>query len=771
MTKPKEDFSIKETSANISATKFTIGPATAYDLVEHMNYLFVNILQARNLIGLGGPNTCDPYIEVKLGNYKATTRFLQKKSNPEWYQVFAFKKEHIQTAEVEVIVKDRANITNEIIGKVSFLVSDAPLRVPPDSCLAPQWYRLEDKNKKKVTAEVMMSFWMGTQVDEAFSGAWQSDSTIINNDGVALTRSQQYYSPRLWYLRVNVIQAQDLVLRDKNMKDPEIFVKATLGSVVVRSKVSPKKNVNPTWNEDIMFVAAEPFDDSLVLSVENKLHPKKEESVSLGRYVMALSNVQKRMNNAPASSKWYNLDMPEELKIEQKQVKFASKLNMRISLDGGYHVLDECTQYSSDLRPTAKPLWRPVIGVLHLGILKATGLPEMKPMEKRTDAYCVAKYGSRWVQTRTIINSLAPQWNEQYTWDVYDPCTVISIGVFDNGHIQGVDTVRGPWHQRIGKVRIRLSTLEMNRVYVLSYPLVILQPSGLKKMGEVQLAVRFSCSSLINTINIYSQPLLPKMHYLSPLSVYQLDTLRQQAVYLISLNLSNSQPPLRKEVIGYILDVGSQTWSIRKSKANYDRVTTLLTGFLAMINWFKKIRNWTNPATTIFIYILFLLVVFFPQVILPAMFLFFFLTGLWRYRKRPRLPPHVDANLSHAYTTNEDELDEEFDPIPSRKTGEVLKWRYDRLRIIAARMQTVLGDLATQGERLQSLLSWRDPRATAIFVCFSLIVCLVTYKIPFHYMIVLTGTHVLMHPRLRVDFPSVPKNFLRRMSAKTDTMF
>ena len=71
MTKPKEDFSIKETLGNISATKFTIG-----DLVEYINYLFVNILQARNLIGLVGHNTCDPYVEVKLGNYKATTRFL-----------------------------------------------------------------------------------------------------------------------------------------------------------------------------------------------------------------------------------------------------------------------------------------------------------------------------------------------------------------------------------------------------------------------------------------------------------------------------------------------------------------------------------------------------------------------------------------------------------------------------------------------------------------------------------------------------------------------
>ena len=102
---------------------------------------------------------------------------------------------------MEVIVKDRVNITNEIIGKVSFLVNDAPLRVPPDSCLAPQRYKLEDKNKK-VTIEVMMSFWMGTPVDEAFSGAWQSDSTIISNDGVTLTRSQQYYSPRLGILEL-----------------------------------------------------------------------------------------------------------------------------------------------------------------------------------------------------------------------------------------------------------------------------------------------------------------------------------------------------------------------------------------------------------------------------------------------------------------------------------------------------------------------------------------------------------------------------------------
>jgi hypothetical protein len=48
----------------------------------------------------------------------------------------------------------------------------------------------------------------------------------------------------------------------------------------------------------------------------------------------------------------------------------------------------------------------------------------------------VAKYGSRWERTRTIVDSFTPQWNEQYSWDVHDLCTVLIIGVFDNGHVR-----------------------------------------------------------------------------------------------------------------------------------------------------------------------------------------------------------------------------------------------------------------------------------------------------------------------------------------------
>lgn len=97
-----------------------------------------------------------------------------------------------------------------------------------------------------------------------------------------------------------------------------------------------------------------------------------------------------------------------------------------------------------------------------------------------TDAYCVAKYGQKWIRTRTVVDSLSPKWNEQYTWEVFDPCTVITVGVFDNYRVEK-HTANGGRDSRIGKVRIRLSTLESDRVYTHSYPLLILHPSGSRK--------------------------------------------------------------------------------------------------------------------------------------------------------------------------------------------------------------------------------------------------------------------------------------------------
>ncbi|KAK6259877.1 hypothetical protein SCA6_014351 [Theobroma cacao] len=138
--------------------------------------------------------------------------------------------------------------------------------------------------------------------------------------------------------------------------------------------------------------------------------------------------------------------------------------------------------YSSDVKPTTKQLWKPHIGVLEMGILGATRLMPMKIKKGKggtTDAYCVSNI-------------------------------ITTVGARDS---------------RIGKVRIRLSTLESDRVYTHSYLFIMLHTSGVKKMDELHLAVRFLCANMGNMLHMYTLSLLPKMHYVHYLSVNQLESL------------------------------------------------------------------------------------------------------------------------------------------------------------------------------------------------------------------------------------------------------
>ncbi|MBA0813499.1 hypothetical protein Gohar_027344, partial [Gossypium harknessii] len=62
-------------------------------------------------------------------------------------------------------------------------------------------------------------------------------------------------------------------------------------------------------------------------------------------------------------------------------------------------------------------------------------------MVVKRDAYYVAKYGTKWVKTRMFVDSFDPKWNEQYSWDVYDPYTVLTMGVFYYCLLYGGDAV------------------------------------------------------------------------------------------------------------------------------------------------------------------------------------------------------------------------------------------------------------------------------------------------------------------------------------------
>ncbi|PHU29473.1 hypothetical protein BC332_01566 [Capsicum chinense] len=181
------------------------------------------------------------------------------------------------------------------------------------------------------------------------------------------------------------------------------------------------------------------------------------------------------------------------------------------------------------------------------------------------------------------------------------------------------------------------------------------------------------------------------MHYAHPLSISQQDFLRFQTIQILSTRLGRAEPPLKKEVVDYMIDVGSHIWSLRRAKANFFRLM---------------------------------------------------------------------------YVT----LDEEFDTFPTTRGPDRVRMRYDRLRSIGGRIKTVIGDLANQGERFHSLLSWRDPRASALFVTFCLFAAVVMYVTPFQVVTLLIGLYLLRPPRFRHKLPSMSTSFFKRLPARADCM-
>ncbi|KAE8711962.1 hypothetical protein F3Y22_tig00110267pilonHSYRG00046 [Hibiscus syriacus] len=179
-----------------------------------MKFLFVRIVRARDL-PLETPNgIMNIYVEIKIGNYRATTKYFEKKPDSEWNQAFAFAVYLLQGTTMEINV-----INEDVIGKITIALHDVPTCLPPDSPLAHN------------------------------------------------AASKVYRSPKLWYLRVNVIQAQDLVPGHKG-RNPEVYAKSVVG--------------------------------------EDRL--ENNTIRHLGKCIILLSDVDQRLLPLTADPKWYNLE-------------------------------------------------------------------------------------------------------------------------------------------------------------------------------------------------------------------------------------------------------------------------------------------------------------------------------------------------------------------------------------------------------------------------------------------------------------------------------
>ncbi|XP_039778112.1 FT-interacting protein 7-like [Panicum virgatum] len=735
------------------ADKKAAAPATADDakaaeylMVDKLEFLYVNVVRASNLPGMDLTLGIDPFVEVRVGNYSAATRHAVRNHSPEWNQVFAFSKDHLQSDVLEVIVKDRNLIVRDsFVGKVVLPIVDVPSSAPPNRPPAPQWYGLKGGGKdgrRWTGGEILLAAWKGSQSDEAFAGALHAGAhDDLSPSAVAATQTKSYYAPRLCYLRCHVMAARDLVHPDRSRpsRPPSVFARVELGAQRWETRASP----SATWDQDFFLVAAWPFEEPLVVTVMDAgggASPGRHEV--LGRLVLPKGSIKSQQ---------------------------LDKRKLRVYYDAAYHVLDELAAYASDFEPSAKPLRKAApVGVLELAVLRATGLPATKKRPNNgapaaVDAYCVAKYGQKWVRTRTLVGTASPSWQEQFTFDVFDPCTVLAVAVLDSLQLAGAGEADAP----LGKVRIRVSTLGSGRRYEQPQPLFVLRPGGLVRCGELHLAVRFTATAWVSMLSLYLRPTLPSQHYARPIPAHLVPALRRAAVdaavhYLLR-DPSTHPSPAVPELAAY---------SRRRSLAACARLRDALAPAAALAAWLRGVRDWDHPPTTVLVQLLLLAMAWHPKLILPTFFLYLFAVGAWNYFRRPAAAG--PARMEHyADGVHPGMLEEDFDAGPTSGTPpHVVEWRYRQLREAAARVQGLIGDVAAQGERAHALLAWRDGRATAVAIAAAAALAAVTYAVPLRALVAGAGLYATRHPLLRrgKGRPSALMCFFRRLPSNADIM-
>nr|BET03927.1 Rmg8 protein splicing variant 1 [Triticum aestivum] len=255
------------------------------------------------------------------------------------------KMEGIQTAEVAsstsgmVAIESKGKKSSTDDSRVCRLVP-APWRdghllaMPQPAGDDPVAYGLEE-----------MKLRLPTKADEK---GWSSEAHSLSREGLTNdTRYNVYYSPKLMYLKVVAISAQDLVPAEEGRSLAPTIVKIQMGGQIRRTKQGqPQGSANPTWNDDFMLVVTEPLEDPLVVTVVERISASREEPI--GHVIIPAASLYMPRNDQAESvpPKWFSLlvdeaaaDVMKGSNNRESSKMLASKIQLHLSLETEYHLL------------------------------------------------------------------------------------------------------------------------------------------------------------------------------------------------------------------------------------------------------------------------------------------------------------------------------------------------------------------------------------------------------------------------------------------------
>ena len=618
------------------------------------------------------------------------------------------------------------------------------------------------------------------------------------------------------YLFLQIQKASGLKARDgkpNGMSDP--FCHITVGTQRARTRIV-QDTLNPVWEDGFTFVVEKPLSGSVTVEIYDG---NQHDSDRIGQVVVPLQDITLRHSGSRAvpAPRWYRVS---------KQSKGRSGAGALGSLLSGADEADELREHLGELEMVAyldsdylpQEADRPPIGQLSVEVVRA------RQLARTGGTFAVAHFGRSWARLPTL-NDTTPEWRQELLFPVRDMGDVLAVGVFREAP-PGFLSAAG--EEFLGKACVRPGTLLPGRHYRRSVPLLLGQKDGVTQVGTLDLSIKFVRYSATATMGRYLSLPLPSKCYMDPPAESTAEALPEWEEALVEAHLGAALPPLSATVQRAMRPMFDPRLSMRLLRIHVGRLLARFASDRAGgPSLFDPEQWWKEPHLMVLLHVLFIFLVFNPQLILPLVLAAVAAFGFVNNRAAPLIGPDpwlstggqfnesmallrnngaeaeaaASAPLEAAgaeaeEATGEDwaakpltlsERDPASEPLDSL-LSDVLedspngapagdkqlsaarqKQLFRALAVYTRTAQQVADHYATRIEQVAGVFSWKEPLVSRSFFSLLLLASLALFFIPLQPVVVGAGLYVLRHPVLRgAPAPSVLPFFLARLSSLRD---
>jgi hypothetical protein len=401
--------------------------------------------------------------------------------------------------------------------------------------------------------------------------------------------------------------------------------------------VHHQDTLNPAWNDSFTFVVEKPLSGSILLELYDG---DQQEDDFIGQVVVPLQDLQLRRSGSRTvpAPRWYRVTKRRDKYDHATSRMLSGDLAPLGSLMSGNDGDDTLREHLGELELVAyldsdylpQEADRAPVGQLSVEVVRA------RQLARAGNTFAVAHYGRSWARLPTVAGA-SPDWRQELLFPVRDMSDVLAVGVFRQAPA-GLLSAAG--EEFLGKACIRPGTLLPGRQYRRSVPLLVGHKDGVLQMGVLDLSIKFVRYSATATMARYLALPLPSKCYMDPPAESTAEALPEWEEALVEAHLGAAQPPLPPSVQRAMRPMFDPRLSMRLLRVHLGRLMArFVSDRAAGPSLLDPEQWWKEPHLMVLLHIVFIFLVFNPQLLLPLLLVSVATVGFVNNRAAPLIGP------------------------------------------------------------------------------------------------------------------------------------